>query len=110
MIFHAIEAEPVPSIGRKQGRYFHDVIGAGNESNDAGDEQVGVGGVIIVAAAVVFAVDPVAGDFVLVLTDVRIALGILAAGVGAEGVEIVLCGHSCLLIRTQNIGEGVEGL
>ena len=88
MIFYAVEAEPVPSVGREQWIDLHDVVSTRNQSNDASEQQVGVGGMIVISATIV-AIDPVAGDFVEVFADVRLTVRMLAAGVGEEGVEVI---------------------
>src|SRR3990172_9422400 len=78
VIFHAVETEPVPSSVGKERMHLDDIVRARAEADDAGDQEVGEGAVVVVTAATVLAVDPVAGHFVEVLADERFAVGVLA--------------------------------
>src|SRR4051812_31365320 len=65
---------------------------------------------IVIAAAATFAVDPLAGRLVLILADVRLAVGVLAVDVGEKRVEIIARSDGGIFVVAYHIREGAERL
>src|SRR4051794_40289325 len=76
-----IKAKPVPGGGWQEGEDLNDIVTAGLEADEAGDQQIGEGGMIVIAAAPVFPLEPLASRFIEVLADVRFAVEMLAVDV-----------------------------
>jgi len=65
---------------------------------------------IVIAAALFFAFEPLAGSFVKVLTDVRLSIVMLGVNVSQESIEVIARCDEFLRVITQHIGEGAQGL
>src|SRR5882672_12546720 len=65
---------------------------------------------IVIAAALFFAFEPLAGSFVKVLTDVRLAIVMLGVNVSQESIEVIARCDEFLRAITQHIGEGNQSL
>ncbi len=55
MVGDLIEAEIIPFLGRDKRVDFNLVVSAGSETDEAGDDEVAEGGMIVVFAALDFA-------------------------------------------------------
>src|SRR6266542_1831703 len=88
----------------------HHVIRPRAQADDAGDDQVGERRVVVIPAAFLAALEPLAGRFIEVFTDVGLAIEAMRAGVGEEGVEIVARRDDVLRIITQDIRERAQRL
>src|SRR6267154_3654907 len=110
VIIYAIKAEPIPKVFGQEGLNFDCVISAGTEADETGDEQIGESRMVVVAAALFFAFEPLTGRFVEVFADVGFAIEMLGVNVSEKGIEIVARGDQFLRVIAKNVSESDKGL
>ena len=131
MVEDVIEAEVIPGALGQQGVDFDHLIRAWAQADEPGDDEVIVGGVVVVFAAVVAAFalgpvgirlgpvmqagagDPVAGVGVDVFIDpgndlAILTLELVGAGVALESLKVGVLTDDVLLVVVEQVGEGGE--
>ena len=87
MVKNVVQAEPIPSFGGNQRVNDDQCVGTGAEAGQACYDQIAESRVVVVAAAWVVALEPVAVCFIEVLADVRLAVAVLAVRVGLSALK-----------------------
>ena len=111
VIGHVLEAEPIPGVFGKHRADLDFVVLAGNDADQAGDDQIAEGGMVVIAAAGVVALEPFAIHLVEIFAHVwLVALPVQRFDVSVHRIEISLPRHGGLWIIPQNIGQRGERL
>src|SRR5690554_4083166 len=71
LVVHIIQTKPIPGVVGQHGINLKHLIGTGSQSHQPGNHQIVKGRMIIISTSFLVALQPIAGNLVEVLSDVR---------------------------------------
>jgi len=110
VIRNVVEAEPVPGGLGDEGIDLDGWPITGSKTDQASDDEIAECAVVVVPAALFIVAKPLAGLFVEVFADVRLAVEVLAVGVRLERFEIIGFRDVILRVVVEDIRQRRERL
>ena len=110
VIPNVVEAEPVPGGLGDEGIDLDGWPITGSKTDQASDDEIAECAVVVVPAALFIVAKPLAGLFVEVFADVRLAVEVLAVGVRLERFEIIGFRDVILRVVVEDIRQRRERL